>query len=152
MMPQHISKRIIGDRLALIEESLAAIRNLPLDNRTAFFADSRNVAATESYLRRSLEALLDIGRHILAKGFAIGVSEYKAIANQLGRTAVLESDDAALLRTLAGYRDRIVHFYHEITPDELYIICATQLSDVEHAADDFRRWVAAHPDMVNDQV
>ncbi len=30
-------------------------------------SDRRNPAAAESYLRRSLEAIFDIGRHILAK-------------------------------------------------------------------------------------
>ena len=34
----------------------------------------------DSCLRRSLEALFDIGRHILAKGYARGVTEYKEIA------------------------------------------------------------------------
>jgi len=33
-------------------------------------SDPRNVASAESYLRRGLEALLDLGRHLLAKGFA----------------------------------------------------------------------------------
>ena len=55
-------------------------------------------------LRRSLEALLDLGRHILAKGFGVGVTEYKEIASELCRHGVLTEADAALLRTLAGYR------------------------------------------------
>ena len=33
------------------------------------------VAAGESYLRRTLEALLDISRHVLAKGFARAPSD-----------------------------------------------------------------------------
>jgi hypothetical protein len=35
----------------------------------AFTADPRMVAAADSYLRRTLEAVLDPGRHILSKGF-----------------------------------------------------------------------------------
>jgi hypothetical protein len=69
-MPSLISKRVVVDRLALIDEMLGEIRTLPLADRVVFFSDRRNIWTAESCLRRSLEALLDMGRHILAKGFA----------------------------------------------------------------------------------
>ena len=81
MTPGQISKRVVADRMAWVEAMLGEIRALPLGDRPAFFADSRNVWAAESCLRRALEALLDLGRHILAKGFGLGVSEYKEIAH-----------------------------------------------------------------------
>jgi hypothetical protein len=34
-------------------------------------------------LRRSLEALMDLGRHIVAKGFGRGVTEYREIESVL---------------------------------------------------------------------
>lgn len=39
--------------------------------------------------------------------------------------------DRMLLKILAGYRNRMVHFYHEITPKELYEICSGELEDIE---------------------
>ena len=41
----------------------------------------------------------------------------------------LSTAKARLLMILAGYRNRIVHFYHEIEPDELYQVCAHDLAD-----------------------
>lgn len=69
MMPKRPSRRVIADRLGWIESMVESLRMLPLESKQAFFADRRNVAAAESYLRRGLEALLDLGPHILAKGF-----------------------------------------------------------------------------------
>jgi uncharacterized protein YutE (UPF0331/DUF86 family) len=83
MSPGHISKRIAVDRLELINTLLREIRALPLRDQHTFFADRRNVWAAESCLRRSLEALFDLGHHILAKGYGQGVSEYKEIATRL---------------------------------------------------------------------
>jgi len=103
-------------------------------------------------LRRALEALLDLGRHILAKGFGVGVSEYKEIATELARHEVLTSREADLLRTLAGYRNRMVHFYHEVSPEELYEICAFRLTDVERLASAYRRWLKAHPERLDEQL
>jgi len=77
MMPSLISKRIVVDRLALSDEMLMEIRALPLADQAAFFADRRNIWTADSCLRRSLEALLDIGRHILAKGLASALASIK---------------------------------------------------------------------------
>jgi uncharacterized protein YutE (UPF0331/DUF86 family)/predicted nucleotidyltransferase len=144
-----IHRRVITDRLALIDEALADIRALPLADRSVFFADRRNIWAAESCLRRALEAPFDVGRHILAKGHGRGVSEYKEIATTLAEVGVLTGPEAAILRVSAGYRNRLVHYYHEISADELYAICTTELRDVEMIAGSYRRWVAAHPERID---
>jgi uncharacterized protein YutE (UPF0331/DUF86 family) len=152
MMPSLISKRIVVDRLALSNEMLMEIRALPLADQAAFFADRRNIWTADSCLRRSLEALLDIGRHILAKGFGVGVSQYKEIATRLNQHGVLSPEDTNLLYTMAGYRNRLVHFYHEVSPEELYNICANQLGDIEKIQEAYRQWVLLHPEKVHDDV
>ena len=152
MMSGMISKRVVSDRLAWVDRMVSDIRALPLEDRAAFFSDRRNVWAAESCLRRGLEALLDLGRHILAKSFGMGVSEYKEIALRLAEYGVLASQDADLLRVLAGYRNRLVHFYHEIGPDELYEICAFHLTDLERLATAYREWLRKHPDQLDERL
>jgi uncharacterized protein YutE (UPF0331/DUF86 family) len=93
---------------------VSEIRRLSLENAGVFSSDKRNIWAADSCLRRALEALLDVGRHILAKCFAKGVTEYEQIAEELGKKKVLSPGNATRLRTLAGYRNRMVHFYDEI--------------------------------------
>jgi uncharacterized protein YutE (UPF0331/DUF86 family) len=148
MTPSSLRRRVIADRLALLDQALVDIRSLPLADRQAFFADRRNLLAAESCLRRGLEALFDLGRHLLAKGYGQGVSEYKEIAIRLGEVGVLSDAETSVLRLLAGYRNRLVHFYHEVAAEELFSICATELGDVEVIAGAYRRWVAAHPEMI----
>jgi uncharacterized protein YutE (UPF0331/DUF86 family) len=125
------------------------IRGLPLDSLKAFTAEAQTTAAAESYLRRSLEALLDLGRHMLAKGFGEPAAEYKAIATGLERHQVLDPPTARLLRTLAGYRNRMVHFYHELSAEELHDICANQLGDLEGVRDAFLEWIRANPERID---
>src|SRR5439155_21557957 len=149
MTPGPISATVVADRAAWIRRMLAGIRTLPIESAAEFAADPRTAAAAESYLRRALEALLDLGRHILAKGFARGVAEYKAIADALGEERVLTAADAALMMRLAGYRNRMVHFYNAVSDEELRRICGDQLSDIEHLLDALLSWVGAHPDKVD---
>lgn len=152
MTPGKISQRIVADRLAWVERMIGEIRTLPLHDQPAFLADARNIWAAESCLRRALEALFDLGRHILVKGFGLGVSEYKEIASELGRQTVLSPDEVALLRVLAGYRNRLTHFYHEVTPEELHKLCRYHLTDLEQIAQAYRWWLREHPERLNERL
>ena len=109
-------------------------------------------AAAESYLRRALEALLDLGRHILAKGFALAPAEYKEVANELGKAGVLSEQDADLLRKMAGFRNRMVHFYNELSENEVYEICTGDLVDVETVLEGLLRWIRENPEKVDKTV
>ena len=97
MLPGKISKRVVSDRLAWVERMLNEIRALPLESKSVFMQDSRNVWAAESCLRRSLEALFDMGRHIAAKGFGDPVTEYREIAAALKRHAVISNSEMVLM-------------------------------------------------------
>ena len=65
-MPGPISQKVVVAKSEIVREMLAGIRTLPLGSEPGFRADPRMVAAGESYLRRGIEALIDLGRHLLA--------------------------------------------------------------------------------------
>ena len=117
-----------------------------------FHTDPRNYAAAESYLRWALEGLLDLGRHILAKGYGKPVSEYKEIARSLADSGILDESHGNLLRQMAGYRNRLVHFYDEISENELFEICQNRLGDIEMLIEAILEWIRAHPDKIDGQL
>jgi uncharacterized protein YutE (UPF0331/DUF86 family) len=102
MTPSLLSARIVTARLGWVRTMVARIRALPLATVDVLTADPRTPAAAESYLRRGLEALMDLGRHVLAKGFAVSAAEYKEIAARLGEVGVLDEADRQMLSKLAG--------------------------------------------------
>lgn len=149
MTPAKLRAKVVLERLRWVRQMMLSIQNLPLDTLAAFTADPRTPAAAESYLRRGLEALLDLGRHLLAKGFGQAVSEYKAIASGLGSAGVLDAAEVKLLREMAGYRNRMVHFYDEVSEEELYEICTEGLADIERVVAALERWIRAHPERMD---
>jgi uncharacterized protein YutE (UPF0331/DUF86 family) len=122
----------IERNLFIIQEFLLELKKLQQMPENEFLSDKRNPAAAESYIRRSLEAVFDIGRHILAKSYGIKELEYKKIAIELGAKGVIDSEYSRTLMKMAGYRNRMVHLYHEIGPKEIYEIIKNYLSDIEH--------------------
>lgn len=152
MTPTTARKRTVAQRADYVSQMVSEIRHLPLETWEAFSADKRNIWAAESCLRRALEALMDLGRHLLAKCFAKGVTEYKQIAEELEKEKVLTPQNAALLRTLAGYRNRMVHFYDEITPEELYTLCSEQLGDLLIVRHAYLNWLKDNPEKVDETL
>ena len=148
----HVEDKV---RLALELDDLfgcGRVDLVVLPEADPFLADDRNCLAAESCLWRSLEGLLDVGRHILAKGFALGVSEYKEIAEGLGDHDVLTAADAALLRMLPGYRNRLVHFYHQVAEEELFTLCSEKLDDIDRIAAANRGWLRNHPERQDESL
>ena len=152
MSPGKIRLKIVRRKTELIRERLAAIETLPLASEAEFSADIRMMAAGESFLWRSLEALLDLGRHVLAKGFGKVVPDYAAVADELAARGILPPESAAKLRLMARYRNRMVHFYDEVLPPELYGILTGKRGDVEEILTTIQSWLAAHPEICDEEL
>ena len=149
MSPGDIDSKVVAQRVFWISEMIDALKDLRLEEKAAFLADRHKVAAAESYLRRALEALFDIGRHILAKRFAYPATEYKEIAKGLSENRVLVEKEAELMRRMAGYRNRMVHFYHEISSEELHEICLFHVNEIEFLVEKLLQWTKEHGDNIS---
>jgi uncharacterized protein with HEPN domain len=47
---------------------------------------------------------------------------------------------------MAGSRNQMVHFYHEITPEELHEICLHHLNEIKLLVDKLVQWTKEHQD------
>ncbi len=81
----NLNIKLIEDRLAFINKSLARLKKLSILDEKIFLTDG-TPAIAESYLRRSLEAIFDVGRHITSETVGKGIVEYKGIAILLDNT------------------------------------------------------------------
>jgi uncharacterized protein YutE (UPF0331/DUF86 family) len=152
MTPSKLRAKVIVERSSWVKNMLASVRSLPLDSLETFRADPRNVAAAESYLRRALEALFDLGRHILGKGFGRAISEYKEISRALVQQKVMSEENGRTLNKIAGYRNRMVHYYQEISSQELYEILTHDLKDIEDLFSVILKWIQQHPEIVDQEL
>lgn len=130
MVISSLNIKLIEDRLGLINQCLFKLKRLSALSKDNFL-NSEAPAIAESYLRRSLEAIFDTGRHIIAKTAQKPVVEYKEIASKLAELGIIPVEFAKRLRLMAGYRNRLIHFYHEVTEEEIYRIIQENLGDIE---------------------
>ena len=152
MSPGKVRAASVLHKSALVDEMIRGLDALPLTSLDDFRRDPRDVAAAESYLRRSLEALLDLARHVLAKAVGQGDLEYKQAATALGRAGVVDGEYGDLLVEMAGYRNRLTLFYDEVTTAELFDICAHRRTDVLRVRDAIFAWLRLHPEAVDGEL
>lgn len=130
-----LNRQVMESRLREIAvdiEKLKKFENLSFPE----FDKEENFAIAEHYLRRALEAVFDIGNHILSR-FPIPPGErptmYKEIALALGKYNIVPFDFAQnALKNMAGYRNRLVHFYYEVTKKEFLEIIQKNLKNLEN--------------------
>lgn len=81
-----------------------------------------------------MEAVFDIAGHIVSRyPMAAGKrpSTYKGLALVLAEKGIVNEDFGKnILVQMAGYRNRMVHFYDEITPQEMYDILKNHIADI----------------------
>lgn len=126
-----IDKNLIVSRIKLIELYLKRLREMQNLSKGKF-ALPDNFAIAAYNLRSALEATFDICAHILSRIPGAQIDEYKQMAVEMGKQGLIPMDFAKnQLQKMAGYRNRLTHFYFEITPEEMYGIIQHNLGDFE---------------------
>jgi len=134
-----INREVILSRLEEIRKNVAEIE--PFQNMEyKEFLEDKNFAVAEHFLRRALEAIFDIGSHILSRIPGARAGTYKEIAILLGKRKIVPQEFAQeKLTKMAGYRNRLIHFYLEVTEEELLKIIKEDLVDIEEFSEHIKK-------------
>lgn len=125
-----LNKETINARLSYIEDSVKSLGRFKGVSFDEFHDNPDNFRIAFYDLHRALEATMDIGSHILSRIPGARATSYKDIPRLLGRHKIIPTDFADnQLSKMAGYRNRMVHFYAEITEKELHDIIQEELED-----------------------
>jgi len=120
-----LNKELIEERLIFIEQSLGSLERFSSQSLKDFQKDFDNFRIAYYDLYTALEAVLDIGSHILSRIPGNKPKSYKDIPQLLAKNKILPEK----LVQMAGDRNRMTHFYHRIESGEIYEIIKLHLDD-----------------------
>lgn len=127
-----IDKEKISERMEDIERALAKLKIHKEASGNEFTKESDAFALASYWLRIALEAVLVIGTHILSRLPSNGKKkDYTQVILSLGDYGVIPKTFADKIKGMAGYRNRLVHLYWEIGPEELLGILKENMGDFE---------------------
>ena len=135
-----IIKRINGIQADIKELSL--LSNIPFEK----FEAGVGFKLAQFHMHRALEGVFHISAHILSRIPGAQATQYQEFARKLGEYGIIEKEFAnTKLVEMAKYRNRLVHFYAEISAKELYAILREDLADFDVFLSAVKR-LLEHPD------
>ena len=131
-MHKTIKKQSIIPRIDGIEKDIGKLRKLGQISISDFKQDEEKFDLAKYYLRDALEGVFHIASHILSRIPGSRATEYKELALKLGEAGIVPQDfTESSLKEMAGYRNRLTHFYAQITSTEIYKIIQEDLDDID---------------------
>lgn len=132
---------VIARKLAIIETCVADLRRLArLD---ALETDVREQRFVEHTLQLAIQAAIDVASRIVSDERAGEPRTSREVFRMLAQRQMIESDLAAHLEEMAGFRNVLVHMYEQVDLSRVRTIVTTHLDDLLLFAAQVRRMMDA---------
>ena len=124
-----IDKERINHKIVLIENNLAKLQELSKLDENEFKSDFRNIESSKHLLQVSVECMIDICEHIVAKK-RLGTPDTAAeCIRMVFSRGYISNINVETYITMTKFRNRIVHLYNDLDENEIYQILRNNLSD-----------------------
>lgn len=121
----------IEQKLLFMEENLNKLKKLRELKKDIFIEDFRNVDSAKYLLQVSIEAMLDITNHLIARNRFGKPESNKDSFKMLADNGLIDSKDINTYFSMAKFRNRIVHMYFNIDDEMIYDITQNNIGDFE---------------------
>jgi len=135
----------IRERLQLVQSNLERLEWLATHELATFVADFRNLEAAKHLLQVSIEALLDVCSHIVARWRLGAPADNQETLEVLARQGLLPADHLQTFLEMNAFRNRVVHGYMDVDPARVYEIVGNELGDIRQFIADLEAIVRAGP-------
>lgn len=130
-MINNIDLPKVKRRIMFMQENLEKLNRLQKIDRDVFIKDFRNVDSAKYLLQVTIEAMLDISNHIIARNRwgrpETNKESFEIIADQ----GIIERKYINTYFTMVKFRNRIVHMYFDVDNEMIYEIIHNNLNDLE---------------------
>ena len=131
-----IDREVVGARLSILEENLRLLDQFAQLDLGTYLADPRNFGAAERFLQLSIEAIFDIGAHLISALALPRPVAYGEILPTLAQAGVISQGTLDELANLAGFRNLLVHEYVRLDRSRVHAFLTTHLTGLRRFAAD----------------
>lgn len=131
-----VDKELLQRKITFIEENIKKMEYLSSLSEKEFGEKFYYIESAKHLLQISIEAMLDIAHHIIARERYRSPQTYAEAFLILIENQVLPKERKKNFLQMAKFRNRVVHLYHEVDEKDIYqILCAGK--------EDFKEFVRA---------
>ncbi|HBJ1650086.1 type VII toxin-antitoxin system HepT family RNase toxin [Clostridium botulinum] len=130
----EFDKNKIDQKLLFMDTCLNKLKKLREFDKRIFIDDFTKVDSAKYLLQVSIEAMLDIASHLIARNRWGRPKDNKEHFQILFNNRIIAEKDVLIYFNMAKFRNRIVHMYFDISDEMIYDI-------VQNNIDDFERFI-----------
>ncbi|WP_315078603.1 type VII toxin-antitoxin system HepT family RNase toxin [uncultured Clostridium sp.] len=130
----EFDKNKIDQKLLFMDTCLNKLKKLRDFDKRIFIDDFTKVDSAKYLLQVSIEAMLDISSHLIARNRWGRPKDNKEHFQILFDNGIIFEKDVLIYFNMAKFRNRIVHMYFDISDEMIYDI-------VQNNIDDFERFI-----------
>ncbi|OOM68087.1 DUF86 domain-containing protein [Clostridium sp. BL-8] len=127
----EFDKNKIDQKLLFMNTCLNKLKKLEEFDKDVFIQDFTKVDSAKYLLQVSIEAMLDISSHLIARNRWGRPKDNKDHFQLLSDNGIIDNKDVSIYFNMAKFRNRIVHMYFNINDEMIYDIIQNNISDFE---------------------
>jgi uncharacterized protein YutE (UPF0331/DUF86 family) len=136
-----VRPEVVRKRLNKIDECLAVLQRLQRYGRDEFLSDPERYGSAERFLHLAIEALLDMGNHVIAdEGLGV-VDWYSDVPMIFLEKGLISSELSEKWIRMIGFRNTLVHGYMDVDRTIVYEVLQNGLGDIEELKRVFARFL-----------
>ena len=123
--------KIIGRKIQELESYIQQLRKFQKYSYEEIEKDKEKLWAVEHGLQISIQIIIDVGNHIIAKMGENQIENYTDVFDKLAELNILPQEFAENIRLMVGFRNTLVYGYGDINIRTLYDVLQSKLYDFE---------------------
>ena len=127
----NFDREKLEQKILFMQTNVTKLKKLSKVDKGIFIEDFRNVDSSKYLLQVTIEAMLDIASHLIARNRWGNPEDNKAHFQILADNNVIKIEDVDTYFLMAKFRNRIVHMYFNINDEMIYDITKNNLEDFE---------------------
>ena len=126
-----VDSNVVLARVTKIRECVAALRRYAWLDEESFMGNPEVSGNAERQLQVAIQAVIDIGNHVLADRDLGTAKDYKDIFHILSKDRIVSKSLGSRLASMTGLRNVLVHDYLEVDLKIVHRILRKDLADFE---------------------
>ena len=125
-----VRPEVIRRRIEAVSENLEVLERLARYDEGEFLADPEHYGSAERFLQLALEALLDMGSHVIADVGLGVVNQGRDIPRLFREHGYIDSALEEKWLRMIGFRNILVHAYLQLDRRHVYRVLRNDLDDI----------------------
>jgi uncharacterized protein YutE (UPF0331/DUF86 family) len=139
--PPVVNQDIVLRLLANIEGFVSDLRQAEDIDHEMFMRDIRVQRFVERTLQIAIEASMDVTHHIISDEKWREPDSFADAFAVLAENHLLTPEQADRYALIARFRNRIVHYYEKVDPEQVFTIFKKRLGDFDDFVTTIKKWI-----------